>query len=120
PDAEPHPAAAVRRRAPGRLRGGRAGGGATGVVAVGRRTVDRRSPRPGPTRISPGTHRERGMSTTAVARSRWRVVVALAAGAVVFLSLGIYGNVHDPTGRSLVTLFFTQTIMITVRLPTAA
>ncbi len=60
------------------------------------------------------------MSTTAVARSRWRVVAALAAGAVVFLSLGIYGNVHDPTGRSLVTLFFTQTITLKVWLATAA
>jgi hypothetical protein len=60
------------------------------------------------------------MSTTTVARSRRGLATALAAGAVVFLSLGIYGNVHDPTGRSLVTLFFTQTITLKVWLATAA
>ena len=52
--------------------------------------------------------------------SRSKLVLALAAGAVVALSLGIYGNVHDPTGRSLVTLFFTATITLKVWLATAA
>src|SRR5215216_4286332 len=54
-----------------------------------------------------------GSSTT-------RVLVALAAGALVALSLGIYGRVHDPTGRSLVTLFFTQTITLKVWFATGA
>jgi hypothetical protein len=49
-----------------------------------------------------------------------RVLVALAAGALVALSLGIYGRVHDPTGRSLVTLFFTKTITLKVWFATAA
>ena len=49
-----------------------------------------------------------------------RLMVALAIGAAVALSLGIYGNVHDPTGRSLVTLFFTATIHLKVWFATAA
>jgi hypothetical protein len=49
-----------------------------------------------------------------------RLLVALAIGALVALSLGIYGQVHDPTGRSLVSLFFTQTITLKVWLATAA
>ena len=50
----------------------------------------------------------------------WRILVPLIIGALVALSLGIYGSVHDPTGRSLVTLFFTQTITLKVWLATAA
>lgn len=46
--------------------------------------------------------------------------MALLAGALVALSLGIYGRVHDPTGESLVTLFFTKTITLKVWLATAA
>jgi hypothetical protein len=49
-----------------------------------------------------------------------RLMVALAIGAAVALSLGIYGNVHDPTGRSLVSLFFTATIHLKVWFATAA
>ena len=60
------------------------------------------------------------MTSTAVARPRWRFIVALSVGAVVALTLGIYGRVHDPTGRSLITLFFTQTITLKVWLATAA
>jgi Family of unknown function (DUF6529) len=52
--------------------------------------------------------------------SNMRILIALAIGALVFLSLGIYGKEHDPTGRSLVTLFFTQTITLKVWLATAA
>jgi hypothetical protein len=48
------------------------------------------------------------------------VAVALFVGAVIALTLGIYGRVHDPTGASLVTLFFTQTITLKVWLATAA
>ena len=49
-----------------------------------------------------------------------RILLALAAGAAVALSLGIYGTVHDPTGRSLVSLFFTATIHLKVWFATAA
>jgi hypothetical protein len=56
----------------------------------------------------------------AVRQDRSRLLVALAFGAAVALSLGIYGSVHDPTGRSLVTLFFTQTIHLKVWFATGA
>src|SRR4051794_11981444 len=49
-----------------------------------------------------------------------RLLIPLTAGAIVALSLGIYGRVHDPTGRSLVTLFFTKTITLKVWLASAA
>lgn len=39
---------------------------------------------------------------------------------MVALALGVYGAVHDPTGRSLVTLFFTATINLKVWLATLA
>jgi hypothetical protein len=61
---------------------------------------------------------------TAVARPRGRsngrLVVILLIGAAVALSLGVYGNVHDPTGRSLVTLAFSKTINLKVWFATAA
>lgn len=41
-------------------------------------------------------------------------------GALVAVVLGVYGSVHDPTGRSLVTLFFTATINLKVWLATLA
>ena len=63
-------------------------------------------------------------TTTSVTRargpSRGRLALALLAGALVALSLGIYGRVHDPTGDSLITLFFTKTITLKVWLATAA
>jgi uncharacterized protein DUF6529 len=59
-------------------------------------------------------------STSTAVRPRNRLLLWLTVGAVVALSLGIYGKVHDPTGRSLVTLFFTQTITLKVWLATAA
>jgi len=49
-----------------------------------------------------------------------RILVPLTIGALVALSLGVYGHVHDPTGRSLVTLFFSETITLKVWLATAA
>jgi hypothetical protein len=57
---------------------------------------------------------------TIVRHDRSRLLVAVALGAAVALSLGVYGNVHDPTGRSLVTLFFTQTIQLKVWFATGA
>ena len=63
-------------------------------------------------------------TTAAVTRargpSRGRFALALLAGALVALSLGIYGRAHDPTGDSLVTMFFTQTITLKAWLATAA
>jgi len=56
----------------------------------------------------------------AAAPDRSRLAWALVIGAIVTLSLGVYGSVHDPTGRSLVTLFFTTTINLKVWLATLA
>jgi hypothetical protein len=49
-----------------------------------------------------------------------RLIVALLLGALVAVALGAYGRVHDPTGRSLVTLFFSATITLKVWLATLA
>jgi hypothetical protein len=54
------------------------------------------------------------------ASGRGRLALALLLGALVAVALGVYGRVHDPTGRSLVTLFFTATINLKVWLATAA
>ena len=48
------------------------------------------------------------------------LAVVLAIGALVALSLGIYGNVHDPSQRLVFTLFFSSTIAMKVWLATAA
>jgi Family of unknown function (DUF6529) len=56
----------------------------------------------------------------ATSPDRTRLALALLIGAIVALSLGVYGAVHDPTGRSLVTLFFTATINLKVWLATLA
>jgi hypothetical protein len=53
-------------------------------------------------------------------RGRGRFLLWLAVGALVALSLGLYGRIHDPTGRSLVTLFFTNTLTLKVWMATAA
>lgn len=59
------------------------------------------------------------MTTHARAFDR-RTATLLLVGAGVAVALGVYGNVHDPTGRSLVTLFFTGTINLKVWLATFA
>jgi Family of unknown function (DUF6529) len=51
---------------------------------------------------------------------RSRLALILLLGAAVAVSLGVYGNVHDPTGRSLITLVFTKTINLKVWFATAA
>lgn len=56
----------------------------------------------------------------ATSPDRTRLALALLVGAIVALSLGVYGAVHDPTGHSLVTLFFTATINLKVWLATLA
>jgi len=58
--------------------------------------------------------------TTAVRPGKTGLLVALLVGCAVAVGLGVYGNVHDPTGRSLVSLFFTATINAKVWLATAA
>jgi len=49
-----------------------------------------------------------------------RFLVVLGIGALVALSLGLYGKVHDPTGRSLITGFFSDTITLKAWFATAA
>jgi hypothetical protein len=46
--------------------------------------------------------------------------LALAAGAVVAVVLGVYGSVHDPTGRTLTTLGFSSLLAMKVWLAVAA
>jgi hypothetical protein len=62
------------------------------------------------------------MSTTAVPRSPAlpRLPAAILLGALVALSLGIYGRVHDPSQRLVFTLFFSSTIALKVWFATAA
>ena len=56
----------------------------------------------------------------ATSADRRLVAGGLIAGGLVALALGVYGSVHDPTGRSLVSLFFTATIQLKVWLATVA
>ena len=49
-----------------------------------------------------------------------RLLAAAGLGAVVALSLGIYGNVHDPSQKLVFTLFFSSTITMKVYLATLA
>lgn len=58
-------------------------------------------------------------SATATRRSN-RPVWYLLIGAAVSLSLGVYGRVHDPTGKALISLFFTSSINLKVWLATTA
>ncbi len=61
---------------------------------------------------------------TVTARPGWsreaRIIAILLAGAAVAVGLGVYGRVHDATGQSLVTLFFSATINLKVWFATAA
>jgi hypothetical protein len=49
-----------------------------------------------------------------------KLLIPLVIGAAVALGLGIYANVHDPTGRSLFSLVFTKTINMKAWFATAA
>lgn len=49
-----------------------------------------------------------------------RLIAVLLAGAAVSVALGVYGNVHDPTGEQPYTLFFTRTINLKVWFASAA
>ena len=54
------------------------------------------------------------MGATAVRPTRPKVpmglLVALGAGALVTVALGVYGRVHDPTGETVVTAVFSGQI----------
>jgi len=43
-----------------------------------------------------------------------RLIAALVLGAVVALTLGVYGHVHDPSQKLVFTLFFSSTIAMKV------
>src|SRR3954449_5349083 len=49
-----------------------------------------------------------------------RLLVAALVGAAVALTLGIYGHVHDPSGKLVFTLFFSSTISMKVWFATVA
>jgi Family of unknown function (DUF6529) len=48
-----------------------------------------------------------------------KLLLALLVGGAVSLSLGVYSNVHDPTGEKPYSLFFTDTIHLKVWFATA-
>jgi hypothetical protein len=48
-----------------------------------------------------------------------KLLVALLAGGAVSIALGVYSNVHDPTGEKPYTLFFSDTIHLKVWFATA-
>lgn len=62
------------------------------------------------------------MTTEAATRSdpAVKLLIALVVGGAVSVTLGVYSNVHDPTGEKPYTLFFTQTIELKVWFATAA
>jgi hypothetical protein len=62
------------------------------------------------------------MESTALPKpaSPAKLVIPLLIGAAVALGLGIYGNAHDPTGRSIFSLVFTKTINMKAWFATAA
>ena len=49
-----------------------------------------------------------------------KLLMPILIGAAVAVGLGIYGNAHDPTGRSIFSLVFTKTINMKVWFATAA
>src|SRR4051812_34142888 len=48
------------------------------------------------------------------------ILIPLAVGCVVSLALGVYGKVHDPTGKAIFTLGFSGMINMKVWLATIA
>jgi hypothetical protein len=49
-----------------------------------------------------------------------KLLVPALLGAAIALGLGVYGNEHDPTGRSIFSLVFTKTINMKAWFATAA
>ena len=63
------------------------------------------------------------MATAAIgerASSTRRLAWIIVIGSAVSVALGVYGSVHDPTHRSLITVFFTATINVKAWLATGA
>jgi uncharacterized protein DUF6529 len=60
------------------------------------------------------------MESAGVPSSGGRLLLAGGVGALVALSLGIYGNVHDPAGDLSITLGFADTITMKVWLSSIA
>src|SRR5205823_10826975 len=52
--------------------------------------------------------------------NRLPLVLVLLAGAAASLFFGAYGRIHDPTGETTITLFFTSTINLKVWFTTVA
>jgi hypothetical protein len=59
-------------------------------------------------------------ATTAGRPASTKLLGAAALGAAVALTLGVYGNVHDPSQRLSITLFFASTIAMKVWLASVA
>ncbi len=68
------------------------------------------------------TRKLRGVTSDAKPRNPAspRAIAILLAAAAIAVALGVYGNVHDPTGDSLVTLAFSATINLKVWFATIA
>jgi len=49
-----------------------------------------------------------------------RILLPLLAGCAVSAALGVYGSIHDPTGRSIYSFVFTRTIDMKAWFATAA
>jgi hypothetical protein len=58
-------------------------------------------------------------ASTATGSAR-RLLVAALVGAAIALAIGIYGHVHDPSGKLVFTLFFSSTISMKVWFATVA
>jgi hypothetical protein len=58
--------------------------------------------------------------STRTARSQLPLLLAALAGGAVALSLGVYGNVHEPTGEKIFTLWFPSVIEMKAWLATGA
>src|SRR4051794_39350804 len=70
--------------------------------------------------LHPVVGEDRRMESVGVPSSGGRLLLAGSVGALVALSLGIYGNVHDPATDLSITLGFKDTITMKVWLASAA
>ena len=59
-------------------------------------------------------------SHTPLAKQGVRLALIAAAGGLVSLSLGVYGRVHEPTGRRVTTLFFSSLVAMKAWLATVS
>ena len=60
------------------------------------------------------------MAVDAAPRATGRLAGSFLIGAAVAVGLGVYGRVHDPTGRAIFTLFFSGMINLKVWFASAA